>query len=593
MIRRLRIQGWRAFDDVTLELGEGLTFVVADNGVGKTSLVQAASWGLYGALSQVDAGAARRVGASLTRVDVDVELPDGRTLSIGREARDRGGDIVWTRLGEDELDDDGLAGALSDAFGATREFLSMTTLLPSDAVADDAAGAFHLQTHLRKVFGVEDLQRAAEAVRRLHTEAGAAARQLRQASRQAAADLTRLRATLADAEAERVRADAVRAEARSVLALAEGELRLARDREALRDKATAAKQSFTELVAAAREALGRGARLGRVTRPADLTARLEAAELAATETLDEHRRDAATVAGRLAAVEASATALSAADAQCPVCRRDLTPDDIIHAGEAHAHELEDLLSRQQSLATQVEAAQARLAELRTLARRAARLPDIEASSDTDGAELTGAESAAQVARSEVERLDEQAALARARVVALSTQVEEEARIAQESEQAYQTHRREAVTGIAAEVMQATADAIVTQRIDPLAAEISHRWKRVFGERGSLQLRSDGRLVLVRGIHEIPFSQFSSGEKVVALLATRLLVLGASTRASFLWLDEPLEHLDPRNRRITASLMSSAGQHVRQILVTTYEEALARRLASAASAHLRYVRSPES
>ncbi len=88
--------------------------------------------------------------------------------------------------------------------------------------------------------------------------------------------------------------------------------------------------------------------------------------------------------------------------------------------------------------------------------------------------------------------------------------------------------------------------------------MSHRWKRVFGERGSLRLRPDGRLVIVRGVHEIPFTQFSSGEKVVALLATRLLVLGASTRASFLWLDEPLEHLDPRNRRITASLMSAAG-----------------------------------
>jgi DNA repair exonuclease SbcCD ATPase subunit len=123
--------------------------------------------------------------------------------------------------------------------------------------------------------------------------------------------------------------------------------------------------------------------------------------------------------------------------------------------------------------------------------------------------------------------------------------------------------------------------------------VSHRWKRVFGERGSLQLRSDGRLVLVRGVHEIPFSQFSSGEKVVALLATRLLVLGASTRASFLWLDEPLEHLDPRNRRITASLMSASGSHVRQILVTTYEEALARRLASATSAQLRYVRAADA
>jgi hypothetical protein len=40
-------------------------------------------------------------------------------------------------------------------------------------------------------------------------------------------------------------------------------------------------------------------------------------------------------------------------------------------------------------------------------------------------------------------------------------------------------------------------------------------------------------------------------------------------------------------------MSAAGSGVRQMLVTTYEEGLARRLASASSAHLRYVRTPES
>jgi DNA repair exonuclease SbcCD ATPase subunit len=81
--------------------------------------------------------------------------------------------------------------------------------------------------------------------------------------------------------------------------------------------------------------------------------------------------------------------------------------------------------------------------------------------------------------------------------------------------------------------------------------------------------------------------------VVALLATRLLVLSASTRASFLWLDEPLEHLDPKNRRLTASLMAAAGKQVRQVLVTTYEEGLARRLATATDAQLRYVRAAET
>jgi DNA repair exonuclease SbcCD ATPase subunit len=221
-----------------------------------------------------------------------------------------------------------------------------------------------------------------------------------------------------------------------------------------------------------------------------------------------------------------------------------------------------------------------------------RLGDIQAPA-TETTDLEAAVFAVEVARAEVDRLADATADSRAYRAALAAMLAEDEQLAQESEEAYHAHQRAAATAVAAEVMRATADAILTERIDPLAAEVAHRWKRVFGERGSLRLRADGHLVLVRGVHEIPFSQFSSGEKVVALLATRLLVLGASTRASFLWLDEPLEHLDPRNRRITASLMSAAGRHVRQILVTTYEEALARRLATAASAHLRYVRTPES
>lgn len=98
----------------------------------------------------------------------------------------------------------------------------------------------------------------------------------------------------------------------------------------------------------------------------------------------------------------------------------------------------------------------------------------------------------------------------------------------------------------------TADAILTEGLDPLVTEITHRWKRVFVNRGGLRLRHDGRLVCVHGTHEIGFGQLSSGEKVIALLATRLFVLGTSARASFLWLDEPLEHLNPGNRRLAVT-----------------------------------------
>ena len=84
MIRELRVEGWRAFDRLTLELDAGVTFVVADNGIGKTSLIEAAGWGLYGSLSGVDAGAARRFGQDPVRVEIDLELPDGRMATVQR-----------------------------------------------------------------------------------------------------------------------------------------------------------------------------------------------------------------------------------------------------------------------------------------------------------------------------------------------------------------------------------------------------------------------------------------------------------------------------------------------------------------------------
>jgi DNA repair exonuclease SbcCD ATPase subunit len=99
MIRRLHVRGWRAFEKLDLELDDGVTFVIAENGVGKTSLVEAAAWGLYGDLANVDVRAAQRVGSSVTAVKVELELPDGRTLTIARQVEDRSEQMRSGRLG--------------------------------------------------------------------------------------------------------------------------------------------------------------------------------------------------------------------------------------------------------------------------------------------------------------------------------------------------------------------------------------------------------------------------------------------------------------------------------------------------------------
>jgi DNA repair exonuclease SbcCD ATPase subunit len=426
----------------------------------------------------------------------------------------------------------------------------------------------------------------------MHADAEATAKRMRQAARRAAKDLSELRAAFSDAEIAEAQANAALAEARAILDGADRRLGEAREYEKAVARAAKARRAFLELVEASRQVLELGPGT-RVERPADLAALLDRAESAAADALDDLRRDAASVAGTLKAVRMAAAQVETAGARCPVCRRELSVEDVAHAASAHAEDIGRLSAREHELAGLIKSASNRLDKLRVLQRQAVRLPEIEDVADEQAPGVAGATAAVQEARAVAEAAMEGAVEARARRSTLLAEIADEERAARETQEAFLAHRREAVTAITSQVMREAAEAILSERIDPLATEVRHRWKRVFGERGSLQLRPDGQLVLVRGIHEIPFTQFSSGEKVVALLATRLLVLGASTRASFVWLDEPLEHLDPPNRRLIASLLAAVGEHIRQILVTTFEEPLARRLAAMSDVHLRYVRSSDA
>ena len=94
---------------------------------------------------------------------------------------------------------------MASGFGASREFLSRTTVLSSAAVTDNSAGLFQLHQHLCHIFGVDDLQAAAATLRRVQATAEAEAKKYRQETRRATEDLNQLRADLAAAEAGRSR----------------------------------------------------------------------------------------------------------------------------------------------------------------------------------------------------------------------------------------------------------------------------------------------------------------------------------------------------------------------------------------------------
>jgi len=134
----------------------------------------------------------------------------------------------------------------------------------------------------------------------------------------------------------------------------------------------------------------------------------------------------------------------------------------------------------------------------------------------------------------------------------------------------------------AATLATVADRYLTERIEPLALEVAHRWKLLFGTEG-LVLQPNGEIRLRHDNVDLSLEDMSGGERAVAGILTRILVAGAATRIPTIWFDEPLEHLDPRRRSAVAQTLvgAVAAATVAQVVVTTYEEGIARRLALAA------------
>jgi len=138
---------------------------------------------------------------------------------------------------------------------------------------------------------------------------------------------------------------------------------------------------------------------------------------------------------------------------------------------------------------------------------------------------------------------------------------------------------EAVLRASRAAISAATNQLLNETIQPLAREVDARWGQVFPRRGRLRTLSTGAVSREYVGESLPSSAFSTGERSGLVILLRLLVLETATNANFCWFDEPLEHLDPDTRRQVAGILaraSSAGP-LRQIVVSTYEEPLARRL----------------
>lgn len=578
MIRLVEIQNWRAYRDAAIDLGSTVVFFVAPNGVGKSSLVEAVRWCLLGQPAPRQAKAAVRLGALSATVTVHVDFDDGEAgLVVTRSLTAAGKVSFGASLDGEPLSEVDYQVLLAERWAADLGLIDR--LIFTDPHLPSNKSAFPVREHLASTLGVTPLLETASELGKVLKVASDDVADLRKVVAEAESELGELDDTTAS---NQTAFNAVVEQRRQVvvdIAAAEADVAAAARWTAFRGSVKAHNDRVRMIL----DELA-GVIEVDVDAPA---ASLSTARTEAAASLKEVREQAAAQEIFKARSAGASELLAEPAAMCPTCLRPLSEHERLDALASHENTITTVDFETPVAAEAEQRANEQLERLTSFATRLAGLQEPDPPRDPDpgpDAEQTLAslrESDLALAE-QVGRLDV-AFKADAERATLSEHLAQGEKLltAKANEEQLLT------TTIA--VLNNLADKTLRDRINPLIAELSSRWKLLFGTDG-LTLEPSGELAIESTAGSLGIADLSGGERASALIIARLLITAATTKISTVWFDEPLEHLDPRRRAAVARTIVRAGQTgtVAQLVVTTYEDRIARQLAAADPEHVRVV-----
>lgn len=569
MIRSIRLQNWRAYRDVTIDLDYPMVFFVAPNGVGKTSLFEAARWCLLGVPTGRKAARAVRSDKDEALVSLELRLSDDSEVTVTRNLT-RGGRVSFMASHDGEpLQDDAFSELLRTQWAVDPSLLDK--LVFGEQPAHAVESAFPVRDHLAAVLGVTPLLEAARALDHRRKEARKAVASVRQnldgieeALGKAEAQTEAAQLALKRAVAER-QPLTVEIEGLEALVAAAGSWDMYRaDVESYTASGRALIEEMTQVVSVDADAPRRS---------------VEDAIRETERSLEETRARSAEADLEAVRSAHAADLLSPGTTECPTCLRPLAEHERLHALNLHGKDTSAASTEAERLRSEVDRIQRRVEAILAFARRLDRLheptrPDVDDPGPEVGTRLAEMREADHELAENIGQLRTELDASERHQAEVREAVEDQAAL-------HAAAREELLLETTRDVLMGAADRYLTGRIEPLVRDITHRWKLLFGFDG-LTLDPSGELRLKRGDLDLGMADLSGGERATAMIITRLLVTASTTHVTMVWFDEPLEHLDPRRRAAVAHTFVRAAQAhtVSQIVVTTYEESIARRLASA-------------
>jgi DNA repair exonuclease SbcCD ATPase subunit len=570
MIHRISLRNWRAYESAQIPFEEGTTFIVAPNGIGKTSLLEAAKFALTGDSSTLTAPVL--LHEDHAEVELVLGLSPGRVLVMRRTLYadpDKPQSLVAT-IGDAEASERELVVELERSFAADANWISRNAFLSGRL---DSTTPSSLRSLLVRAYGLDAKRTNADQLASLANEQEAIAKELSRSIRREAKETAVLQAELAAATSELATAKREQDKARVRFDELSNRRSAYIRNEAIRER-------LREWVERSTQVLGEVRLFLPTVTVERLTSDVEALVTRTERNVATLQQQLAAMQARIDLIETALSELHSAGADCPVCLRPLDDDDKVAAEARHMAELSQLRERFATIdlpdaAEHLRAARALMRQIDTMGARPPMPP-------ADPASAIDPEPEYDLARSQLEQAAARLQTAQTRVEQLTTAVSEaratEAK-ATESERAW---RRWALTSAASTSLHNAINDALTNQIEPIAEAVSKRWDSFFEDRPHLWFDLDGDMWRNLGEKRLPIGAFSTGERTTARLLMQLAILTIATRVDFCWLDEPLEHLDPRNRRRVGAMLSHGREAtgLRQLVITTYEEELAQELANA-------------
>ena len=578
MIRLVELKNWRAYEDAAIDLGSRIVFFVAPNGVGKSSLMEAVRWCLLGEPATRKAKTAVRLGARLATVTVEVGLsqPD-QTLRVERSLSPAGRATFAASLDGLTIQEDKYAELLADRWRADHGLIDR--LMFTDPHLPAAKSAFPVRDHLAATLGVKPLLEAAAGLQGARKDIAVRVSVLRRELDQVEADATSHQATVSSAAAELKAIAEQRHALASELQQAEAAASLARRWDEYREAVAVHNDAVAEILAELSEVIEVDAAAPQLSL-AD--ARDDASALLAEARQSKAEREIA----RARSAGAS-DLLADPTTTCPTCLRPLSEHERLAALAQHGDAITDADGDARQAVEAEAEAQDRLNTLATFISRLAALHAPSSPTNPD----PGSEAGAYLLqlRESAQSLAEEAGRLQGIAAAEADRATFDVRLQQTRDALRSAAHEEQLLSTAIDVFDRLADKTLRDRIDPLIAELSSRWKILFGTDG-LTLEPSGELTVNSAGGTLSITDLSGGERATAILIARLLVTASTTRVPTVWFDEPLEHLDPRRRSAVARTIVRAGQTdtVAQLIVSTYEDRIARQLAAADPDNVRVV-----